>query len=174
MMDLWHCHKPNDDEEQCNPSKYADHPGPEDKTASPKSILIDRAYGANSRFFAQPGIGLIYIMNFFLMEADCKNIRIEKNPRYLLLWIFGTSLRFSCSNSTRKNSVSYDRSAIKVFWKVILSDRGSKVLDGTGIEEIVPPLDTVTEIEKALEENFLFLPLSSRKYQEWKVRLSAI
>ncbi|RKF73959.1 hypothetical protein GcM1_241004 [Golovinomyces cichoracearum] len=271
MMDLWHCHKPNDNEEQCNPSNYADHPGPEDKTASSKSTLIDRAYGANSRFFAQPGTGLIDIMNFLLKEADCKNIRIEKseskaypvsclccqvelgyfdfdflgiklwkwrlqcidlstssinlssslptklsrtvmksindrqskpsaqifitskilskmashlfskfvltptistqNPRCLLLWIFGTSLRFSCSKSTRTTPVSYDQPAIKVFWKVILNDMGSKVRDSTGIEEIILPVDIVNEIEKILEENSLILPPSSRKYQEWSVGL---
>ncbi|RKF66802.1 putative snf2 family helicase [Golovinomyces cichoracearum] len=61
MMDLWHY----------------------DKTTSPKSTLIDRAYGANSRFFAQPGIGLIDIMNFLLTEADCKNILIEKVKRVI-------------------------------------------------------------------------------------------
>ncbi|TQS38658.1 hypothetical protein Golomagni_00832 [Golovinomyces magnicellulatus] len=78
MMELWHCHKPNDDGDQCNPSNCADRLDAKAKGTSSKNTLIDRAYGANSRFFAQPGIGLIDIMNFLLTEADCKNIRIEK------------------------------------------------------------------------------------------------
>ncbi|KAF7960156.1 hypothetical protein EAE96_001755 [Botrytis aclada] len=56
MMDFWHCHKPSD---------HADHSHENENLASTKG------YGANAKFNAQPGIGLMDHSTFLLAETDC-------------------------------------------------------------------------------------------------------
>ena len=54
MMDLWHCHKPEEPEKN-----------PEDDAPAQKG------YAAGSKLIAQVGVGLVDVMSFLLSEHDC-------------------------------------------------------------------------------------------------------
>jgi hypothetical protein len=66
MMDLWHCHKP--EEPESNP----DDDGPAQK-----------GYAAGSKLIAQVGVGLVDVMSFLLSEHDC-TVEVS-HASYLLL-----------------------------------------------------------------------------------------
>lgn len=54
MMDLWHCHKP------------------EEPKGNPDDAPAQKGYAAGSKLIAQVGVGLVDVMSFLLSEHDCK------------------------------------------------------------------------------------------------------
>ncbi|POS83883.1 hypothetical protein EPUL_004168 [Erysiphe pulchra] len=74
MMDFWHCHKPDDHKDGMNSIKCTNCP----KLSTHNDCLVERAYGANSKISAQPGVGLVDITTFLLRKEDCSKIQIEK------------------------------------------------------------------------------------------------
>ncbi|KAI0846851.1 ubiquitin-conjugating enzyme E2-binding protein [Daldinia vernicosa] len=65
MMEFWHCHKPHD--------HGHDH----------DDGLASKAYGANSRISAQPGVGFVDLSSFLLSETDISASAITKVPSLL-------------------------------------------------------------------------------------------
>lgn len=59
MMDLWHCHKP-DEHEHGN----AGH---------------EKGYASNSKLLARPGVGLVDTLGFLVSEENCSNIKVCTN-----------------------------------------------------------------------------------------------
>ncbi|GAB7342507.1 hypothetical protein MBLNU457_g0698t2 [Dothideomycetes sp. NU457] len=57
MMDLWHCHKPDEHEH--------DHAGQ------------GKGYASNSKLLAKRGVGLVDTLGFLLSEEDCSNVKIS-------------------------------------------------------------------------------------------------
>lgn len=53
MMDLWHCHKP------------------EEPKGKPDDAPAHKGYAAGSKLIAQVGVGLVDVMSFLLAELDC-------------------------------------------------------------------------------------------------------
>mgnify|MGYP001214623642 FL=1 len=53
MMDLWHCHKPEE-------PKHTDDDAPAKK-----------GYAAGNKLVAQAGVGLVDVMSFLLSDDDC-------------------------------------------------------------------------------------------------------
>ncbi|CZR53877.1 uncharacterized protein PAC_03759 [Phialocephala subalpina] len=70
MMDFWHCHKPEDrpDVETNGENSHAGH----NHTSDPNA---NRAYGANTKFIAQSGIGFVDLTSFLLVDSDCQNLQ---------------------------------------------------------------------------------------------------
>jgi hypothetical protein len=68
MMDLWHCHKP--EEPESNPDDDAP---------------AQKGYAAGSKLIAQVGVGLVDVMSFLLSEHDCT---VEVSYAFYLLFIF--------------------------------------------------------------------------------------
>ncbi|KAG9244600.1 ubiquitin-conjugating enzyme E2-binding protein [Calycina marina] len=69
MMDFWHCHKPLGDH------SHAGHSHTESDTAN-------KAYGANSRFTAQRGVGFVDLTTFLFLAEDCPNIKLKTSPEH--------------------------------------------------------------------------------------------
>lgn len=65
MMDLWHCHKPDANEESHENDNQSE-------------LASTKGYGANTRFTAQPGVGFVDHTTFLLAEEDC-NLPREGN-----------------------------------------------------------------------------------------------
>ncbi|PSK55704.1 hypothetical protein B9Z65_4582 [Elsinoe australis] len=61
MMDLWHCHKPEEDH---------DH-----------SALNEKGYSASSRLIAQTGVAMVDILTFLVSKEDCTNIKILEHEQ---------------------------------------------------------------------------------------------
>ncbi|KAH8674655.1 ubiquitin-conjugating enzyme E2-binding protein, partial [Tricladium varicosporioides] len=59
MMDFWHCHKPDDLED--------DHEHEVNGASGHTKIR----YGANTKFTAQSGIGFVDLTTFLLLDTDC-------------------------------------------------------------------------------------------------------
>lgn len=59
MMDLWHCHKP-DEHEHDNAGQ-------------------GKGYASNSKLLAKCGVGLVDTLGFLLSEEDCSNIKVRAN-----------------------------------------------------------------------------------------------
>lgn len=85
MMDFWHCHKPEDkpDVEANGENSHARH----NHTSDPNA---NRAYGANTKFIAQSGIGFVDLTSFLLVDSDCQNLQVK----YSFLYIFLSLLEF--------------------------------------------------------------------------------
>lgn len=86
MMDLWHCHRPdNKIEETCDSSNqhHNDHNSCRDQVTS-QLDMTKRAYGAKSQIAAQQGVGFIDITTFLIAKEDCTNIQVEKVKKNLL------------------------------------------------------------------------------------------
>lgn len=61
MMDFWHCHKP-------------DVPHAHGSSAPP---VLDKGYGANTKFSARAGTGFVDLTTFLLSDADCAGILVR-------------------------------------------------------------------------------------------------
>ncbi|EKD16227.1 snf2 family helicase [Drepanopeziza brunnea f. sp. 'multigermtubi' MB_m1] len=70
MMDYWHCHKPD---APVALSEANGSSGQESRDFS--GVAASKGYGANTRFLARSGIGLINITTFLLASVDCKNLK---------------------------------------------------------------------------------------------------
>jgi hypothetical protein len=75
MMDFWHCHKPSVQKKNGDHDHQAD------------SDLLQKGYGANSRFVAQSAMGFVSLTYFLLAEQDCPGVEVRQ-------------LHFSKSSST--------------------------------------------------------------------------
>ncbi|KUJ08548.1 uncharacterized protein LY89DRAFT_676949 [Mollisia scopiformis] len=73
MMDFWHCHKPDTGADAGN--SQAGH----DQNAISNA---NRAYGANTKFIAQSGVGFIDVASFLLDESDCQNLQTSSQEEY--------------------------------------------------------------------------------------------
>lgn len=67
MMDLWHCHKPE-----------------EPKGDHSDDAPAQKGYAAGSKLIAQVGVGLVDVMSFLLSEHDCT---VEVSSVFCLLFI---------------------------------------------------------------------------------------
>lgn len=114
-----------------------------------------------------------HLISKFLLTPTSSLIVSERHPICLLLWIFGTSLRFSCSRYSSKESklTRINQPAIKAFWKLIPADTANKMRDSVGIEELPLPVNVIMEIRDDLSKNSSYLPPYSRKFQDWHVGL---
>jgi hypothetical protein len=77
MMEFWHCHKPDDHDQ--------DHEHSND--------LASRGYGANSRISAQAGSGFVDLTSFLFLETDCSNLTVRlafflSHPLKVALWVY--------------------------------------------------------------------------------------
>lgn len=61
MMDLWHCHKPNE---------------PEDGDLGHLKGS-SKGYAAGSKLLARPGIGLVDTLTFLLDRGDCTGVKVR-------------------------------------------------------------------------------------------------
>lgn len=66
MMDLWHCHKPNEDDHNHN-KRDNDSTKPDEQ----------KGYSANSKLVAKPGVGFVNALSFLLSPGDCKNLDLQ-------------------------------------------------------------------------------------------------
>jgi hypothetical protein len=80
MMDLWHCHKPEE----------PDH----DSDDAP----AQKGYAAGSKLTAQVGVGLVDVMSFLLSENDCT---VEVSALYIPISLF-ISFYLSFSTGSKK------------------------------------------------------------------------
>lgn len=99
---------------------------------------------------------------------------LSECSRFMLLWIFGASLRFSSSRldvSSVNRLPPNGQPAIKIFWKLVSEKNASIIREGVGIEEVSLPLNVISEIEDSLKTSSLLLPACSQVYQDWKVGL---
>lgn len=69
MMDFWHCHKPH------NP----DHDHGNEKGLDQNSVV--KGYGAANQVVATPGTVLVDVPSFLVMEADCKGLKKQSQPK---------------------------------------------------------------------------------------------
>ena len=60
---------------------------------------------------------------------------------------------------------------MKVFWRVITKEAAGTLVESGKVEEVTLPPETIGELEAGLRGSALFLPQSSRKFQEWDVGL---
>lgn len=58
MMDLWHCHKPNEH----------DH--------GDGDAISTRGYSASSKLVSKSETGFVDVMSFLLMQADCTGVQV--------------------------------------------------------------------------------------------------
>ena len=63
MMDLWHCHKPHDEQADSNSAEAASGKG----------------YAPSSRISAAPQTGLLDVSSFLFDSQDCHNIQVREN-----------------------------------------------------------------------------------------------
>ena len=63
MMDLWHCHKPDEHDHD-----NAGH---------------GKGYASNSKLLAKPGVGLVDTIGFLLSEDICSNIKVCTSSEFL-------------------------------------------------------------------------------------------
>ncbi|CCU82431.1 hypothetical protein BGHDH14_bgh01977 [Blumeria hordei DH14] len=108
------------------------------------------------------------VSKFLLMPI----VKVQ-SPTYLLLWVFGASIRFSSSDFPDLDGSPGGEGlpAIKVFWKVVLESDTNSIRDAVGIEELFLPLDAILETEEVLKDNGKLIPRNSRKYLDWDVGL---
>jgi ubiquitin-protein ligase E3 D len=69
MMDFWHCHKPSVHEPNGSTDSGDD---PHDKDHG-----VDRGYGANTKFAAQPMTGFVDLTTLLLAKPDCHGIEVR-------------------------------------------------------------------------------------------------
>ena len=69
MMDFWHCHKPHDHRST----------GSNGHTRNDVAEVAsaNRGYGANTKFTAQAGVGLIDLTTFLLTDGDCTGTKVR-------------------------------------------------------------------------------------------------
>ncbi|KAI1003172.1 hypothetical protein K3495_g5032 [Podosphaera aphanis] len=98
---------------------------------------------------------------------------VTARPHVLYLWIFGASLRFSCSAlPPSETSSSFNgHPALKTFWKTITYDVADSLRESVGVEELSFPLDAVIEIEQALKNSASLLPPTSQRFEDWNIGL---
>jgi hypothetical protein len=65
MMDFWHCHKPDVPKGHTADNDSSNH-------------LLERGYGANTRFAARKGVGFVDLTYFLLAKEDCPGIMVGK------------------------------------------------------------------------------------------------
>ena len=68
MMDLWHCHKPDEHEHE------HDHAGQ------------GKGYASNSKLLSRPGVGLVDTLGFLLSEENCSNVKVCTDPLLGCWW----------------------------------------------------------------------------------------
>ncbi|KAI9053931.1 hypothetical protein LZ554_002875 [Drepanopeziza brunnea f. sp. 'monogermtubi'] len=74
MMDFWHCHKPDVPVALSEANGSSGH-----ESRDLSDVAASKGYGANTRFFARSGIGLIDITTFLLASVDCKNLKTSQS-----------------------------------------------------------------------------------------------
>jgi hypothetical protein len=63
MMDFWHCHKPSVPKKGAANGHHDTH-------------LEEKGYGANARFMARCGVGVVDLTYFLLSKEDCRGVKV--------------------------------------------------------------------------------------------------
>ena len=71
MMEVWHCHKPDNVDHQGH-----EHPHHDGQTET-EQHLAGRGYGANSRIAGQAGTGFVDLSSLLFFEKDCTNLTVS-------------------------------------------------------------------------------------------------
>ena len=90
---------------------------------------------------------------------------------FLTMWILSPTIRYSTTVQGPSESTCPGTLAMKIFWKSISVTEANKLMESSAHEEVSLPAETILEIQKCLRDSASFLPLSSRKFQDWDVGL---
>lgn len=104
----------------------------------------------------------------------------KPSPSFLCIWSLVPSLRISSTSgeqlsgnppTTQISSTNLGMLAMKVFWRQILAEEGSKLMDDANFEQLALPEEAILQLESSLEESAQLLPPSMRKFKEWGMGL---
>ncbi|KAH6670633.1 HECT-like ubiquitin-conjugating enzyme-binding-domain-containing protein [Halenospora varia] len=109
MMDFWHCHKPDDheDEHEHEVNGASGHTkirqAGKSSTEKVSDSNANRGYGANTKFTAQTGIGFVDLTTFLLLDTDCLGLQLSghryKYPKLISYCPSGRFTRRSCRHT---------------------------------------------------------------------------
>ena len=111
-------------------------------------------------------------------DASLAATRESPTSTFLHFWVLNPTIRYT---TTTRIKQTHDKSAdklpintnvaMKVFWKRVPASVANKLLDSDGVEEMILPQPTISDIEKNLTESASLLPRTGRTFQDWDVGL---
>ncbi|KAL8641571.1 MAG: hypothetical protein Q9226_008617 [Calogaya cf. arnoldii] len=165
MMDFWHCHKPDTDDDVCH-----------------KQDAGRKGYGAASSIRPTDGVGLVDVTSLHLTQGDC-NVTISEDPvmlkkfviqselrddntEALLIWIFTPNMYFSSTLVPQS-----PKKVMKIYYKIVQNPEELLEQQSLKVDELQLPIEVFQALRSDIKFSTQLLPVPARKFQDWDVGL---